>query len=151
MTRRSRRWIEEHRQESTDDALFLLDTNVVLRRAAGRPPFVDEAGSSGRRPTGLFDACIASFTIPTIYYVCRKQDGAEPRHARWISASSVRGALYRECVLAARRMPGGDFEDNFQVACGITDFMQGIVTRNPRDFAASPIRVYTPGKCCPSC
>jgi hypothetical protein len=41
-------------------------------------------------------------------------------------------------------MPGSDFEDNWQIACAITDFMQGIVTRNVSDFAASPIRVYTP-------
>lgn len=53
-------------------------------------------------------------------------------------------ALYRECILAARRMPGGDFEDNLQIACAITDFMQGIVGRNPQDFAASPVRIYTP-------
>jgi len=41
-------------------------------------------------------------------------------------------------------MSGGDFEDNLQIATAITDFMQAIVTRNPKDFAASPIRVYTP-------
>jgi hypothetical protein len=39
-----------------------------------------------------------------------------------------------------------DFEDNLQIACAITDFMQGIVTRNPADFGASPIRIYTPGE-----
>jgi hypothetical protein len=53
-------------------------------------------------------------------------------------------ALYRECIHAARRMPGGDFEDNLQIACAITDFMQGIVTRNPKDFASSPLRIYNP-------
>jgi hypothetical protein len=41
-------------------------------------------------------------------------------------------------------MPGGDFEDNLQIACAVTDFMQGIITRNPADFAASPSRVYSP-------
>ncbi len=43
-------------------------------------------------------------------------------------------------------MPGGDFEDNLQIASAITDFMQGIVTRDSVGFAASPIRVYTPAE-----
>lgn len=43
-------------------------------------------------------------------------------------------------------MPGSDFEDNLQVASAITDFMQGIVTRNPRDYANAPIRVYAPAE-----
>jgi hypothetical protein len=43
-------------------------------------------------------------------------------------------------------MAGGDFEDNLQIACAITDFAQGIVTRNPKDFADSPLRVYTPAE-----
>ena len=55
-------------------------------------------------------------------------------------------ALYRQCVSAARRMPAGNFEDNLQVACAITDFMQGIVTRHPRDFRNAPIQVYTPAE-----
>jgi hypothetical protein len=53
-------------------------------------------------------------------------------------------ALYRECIVAARGMQGGDFEDNLQVACAITDFAHGIVTRNAGDFAGSPVRVYSP-------
>lgn len=53
-------------------------------------------------------------------------------------------ALYRECVLAARRMPGPDFEDNLQVATAISDFLHGNVTRNPADFVGSPMRIYTP-------
>ena len=55
-------------------------------------------------------------------------------------------ALYRQCVSAARRMPAGNFEDNLQVACAITDFMQGIVTRHPRDVRNAPIQVYTPAE-----
>jgi hypothetical protein len=95
---------------------------------------------------GLFDACIAAFTVPTIYYVCRKHAGADAAAKAidvCLEAFEV-AALYRECVLAARRMSGGDFEDNLQIATAITDFMQGIVTRNPGDFASSPIRIYSP-------
>ena len=126
---------------------ILLDTNIVLDVLLARHPFVDDAVKIWHAADdGLFDASIASFTIPTIYYICRKQQSADAA-ARAVDicleACEI-APLYRECILAARRMDGPDFEDNLQIACAITDFMQGIVTRNPRDFAGSPIRVYTP-------
>jgi predicted nucleic acid-binding protein len=127
----------------------LLDANVVLDVLLDRQPFVDEAMRIWlASDDGLFDGCLAAFTIPTIHYICARQAGPEAAGQavdRCLEAFEL-AALYRECVLAARRMSGGDFEDNLQIACAITDFMQGIVTRNPRDFAASPIRVYTPGE-----
>ena|SRR5437762_14017365 len=126
---------------------ILLDTNIVLDVLLDRAPFADDAQRIWEASDeGLFDASVASFTIPNIYYICRRHSGAEAA-ARSVDiclqAFEV-CALYRECILAARRMVGGDFEDNLQIACAITDFMQGIVTRNPQDFAGSPIRVYTP-------
>ncbi len=112
-----------------------------------REPFVRESRRLWEAADeGVFEACIASFSVPTIHHICE-------RHAGSVAAGDAVDtcleafevcALYRECILAARRMPGDDFEDNLQVACAITDFMQGIVTRNPRDFANAPIRVYTP-------
>ena len=127
----------------------LLDTNIVLDVLLDRQPFADESGRLwAASDEGLFDACVASFTLPTIHYVCRRQSGlkaAAEAVDTCMEAFEV-CALYRECILAARRMPGGDFEDNLQIACAVTDFMQGIVTRNPADFAASPVRVYTPAE-----
>lgn len=128
---------------------ILLDTNIVLDVLLRRQPFAEEAGRIWTASDeGVFDACIASFSLPTIHYICRKQDGLDAAARAvdiCVEAFEV-CALYRECILAARRMPGGDFEDNLQIACAITDFMQGIVTRNAKDFAASPIRVYTPSQ-----
>ena len=96
---------------------------------------------------GVFDASIASFSVPTIYYICERHQGREQAiQAIDLCMQAFEIApLYRECILAARRMPGGDFEDNLQIACAITDFAQGIVTRNPQHFTASPVPVYSPG------
>ena len=125
----------------------LLDTNVVLDVLLDRAPFVGDARRLWElSDAGTFDAFIASFTLSTIHYVCRRHAGADAAGRAvdvCLDAFEV-CALYRECILAARRMPGVDFEDNLQVACAITDFAHGIVTRNPTDFVASPIRVYTP-------
>lgn len=126
---------------------ILLDTNIVLDVLLEREPFVTEARKIWQASDdGVFDACIASFTIPTVYYICQRQQSIEAA-ARAVDlcleAFEV-AALYRECVLAARRMHDDDFEDNLQVACAITDFMHGIVTRNTQDFATSPVRIYSP-------
>jgi len=127
----------------------LLDTNVVVDVLLDRQPFVDDAARLWLAcDDGVFDGCVATFTIPTIHYVCKRHAGedAAARAVDLCLEAFETASLYRECILAARRMSGGDFEDNLQIACAITDFMQGIVTRNPRDFAASPIRVYSPAE-----
>jgi predicted nucleic acid-binding protein len=126
---------------------ILLDTNIVLDVLLNREPFLHDSRRVWEAADeGVFDACIASFTLPTIHYICQRHGGAAAAGTAvdvCLEAFEV-CALYRECILAARRMPGDDFEDNLQVACAITDFVPGIVTRNPADFAHAPIRVYTP-------
>ena len=128
---------------------FLIDTNVVPDVLLDRQPFVDDARKQwAASDAGQFDASIASFSIPNIHYICRRHAGLEAANRAvdiCLQAFEV-CALYRECVLAARRMHSGDFEDNLQIASAITDFMQGIVTRDPQGFRMSPIHVYTPSE-----
>jgi predicted nucleic acid-binding protein len=65
----------------------LLDTNVVLDVLLDRQPFVDEARRLWEASDeGLFDACIASFTIPTIYYVCGSKPVPKRQAVRSICA-----------------------------------------------------------------
>ncbi len=47
-------------------------------------------------------------------------------------------------LLAAQTFAGPDFEDDLQFACAIQAGVTGIVPRDPRGFAESPIRVFTP-------
>ena len=128
---------------------FLLDTNVVLDALLERQPFVQEARMIWEASDqGLFEASIAAFSLPTIYFVCKRLAGSDAAaHAVDVCLEAFDiCTLYRECLLAARRMPGPDFEDNLQIACALTDFMQGIVTRNKGDFVASPLPVYLPAE-----
>src|SRR5215217_3525955 len=107
---------------------FLLDTNVVLDALLERHPFVQDARRIWEASdSGVFDASVAAFSLPTIYFVCKRFAGTEAVSNAvdlCLEAFDV-CTLYRECLLAARRMPGGDFEDNLQIASAITDFMQG--------------------------
>jgi predicted nucleic acid-binding protein len=125
----------------------LLDTNVVLDVLLARTPFDKEAVAIwDASDAGKFDGYVASFAIPTIYYICKKhRNAADAGRAIDLCLKAFEvAALYRECIIAAQQMAGNDFEDRLQIACAITDFMHCIVSRNVADFAGSPIPVYTP-------
>ena len=128
---------------------ILLDTNIVLDVLLNREPFVRDSRRLWQMvDDGAFDGSIASFSLPTIHYICQRHAGPAAADAAvdtCLEAFEV-CPLYRECILAARHISGNDFEDNLQVACAMTDFMQGLVTRNPQDFTNAPIRIYTPAE-----
>jgi hypothetical protein len=52
----------------------------------------------------------------------------------------------RQAIERAVLLPGGDFEDNLQIACAMAANLDAIVTRNPSDFAGSPLPVLTPAE-----
>ena len=126
---------------------ILLDTNIVLDVLLNRSPFANESRRLWEAADeGAFDGSIASFSLPTIHYICQRHAGraaADDAVDICLEAFEV-CPLYRECILAARRIAGNDFEDNLQVTSAITDFIEGLVTRNPRDFMNTPIRIYSP-------
>jgi predicted nucleic acid-binding protein len=128
---------------------ILLDTNIVLDVLLNREPFVHDSRRLWQAADdGAFDGALASFSLPTIHYICQRHAGSAAADAAvdtCLDAFEI-CPLYRECILAARRISGNDFEDNLQVACAVTDFMQGIVTRNPRDFIHAPLHIYTPAE-----
>ncbi len=53
-------------------------------------------------------------------------------------------AIDKQTLLDADVMPGSDFEDNILIAAAVTATVEAIVTRNPADFAHSPIPVLEP-------
>ena len=128
---------------------ILLDTNIVLDVLLNREPFVTDARLLWQLvDAGEFDDAITAFSLPIIHYICQRHAGrvaADGAVDICLDAFEV-CPVYRECILAARGIPGNDFEDNLQMACALSDFMQGLVTRNPRDFTNAPIRIFTPAE-----
>lgn len=84
--------------------------------------------------------------MTTVYYIVERaagRDAALNAVDRCLAAFEV-APVYRETVEAARRLAGPDFEDNVQIACAATSFLDCIVTRDPRGFGTSPIPVLSP-------
>jgi predicted nucleic acid-binding protein len=126
---------------------LLLDTNILLD--------VILTGRSGNATsTGILNLCeqgthlglVAWQTLPTLSYYHQK---GHTHQETWDMLRDLLGFLEvptvgKADVLKAWSYGLTDFEDALQVACGEADQADIIITRNIRDFVASPIRACTP-------
>lgn len=126
---------------------FLADVNVLVDLALGRQPWsADAKNLLDAAATGGHAVYVAATTLPTLFYIVEKFSNTATAFEaidRALTAAEIVEAN-RVTMLAARAMPGRDFEDNVQIACAVAAGVEAIVTRNPADFASSPIRVISP-------
>ena len=124
---------------------LLIDINVLLDVALQRPGEPASArlvASCGRQHEGW----LAWHSVATLAYLMTRQTSAIS------SRDFIRGVLDwadvastgRPDALAALDLPMHDFEDALQVAAAMACGAQFIVTRNERDFKASPVPALSP-------
>jgi predicted nucleic acid-binding protein len=125
----------------------LLDTNILLDVLLDRAPFVIDssaiwAACDGGRLVGVIPAS----TLTDIFYIARRAtDRATARLAVGLCLAAFDICpVDRMTIEQATALPGDDFEDNVQLACAIIAGLDAVVTRNDRDFNASPIPILTP-------
>src|SRR5262249_297892 len=122
-------------------------TSVVLDLLLNRAPWAADAAMLwDAHRSGQIRVSIAAFSLPTIFYIVRKQAGLVAASAAILAclttldlASTDRGIL-----LAAHSYGGNDFEDDLQIATAVQIGADAIITRDPRGFAASPIKAVSP-------
>jgi predicted nucleic acid-binding protein len=127
----------------------LLDVNVVLDMFLLRQPWLAEAGAIWEaNRAGRITAYLSSASMPTIFYVIRKQ--LDQAHARIAVAESLRSLTIlpvgRTTLELALVGTGTDFEDNLQIACAVEAGLDAIVTRDLKGFAGSTVAVLTPAE-----
>ena len=128
---------------------ILLDTNVVLDVLLNRAPWVAEASAVwDAHRDGRVSAHLAAFALPTIFYIVRKQNDLTRAHdgVRVCLETLEIAPVERSTLELARSQPLSDYEDNLQIACAIEAQLRAIVTRNPADFAKSPVPALTPAE-----
>jgi predicted nucleic acid-binding protein len=125
----------------------LLDLNVVLDLFLVRKPWCDDSAAiwdaNSRRQ---IDAHLSSASFPTLFYLVRKHGGrslAQRAVTDCLNSLAIVPVDVSSLRLAAMG-PGGDFEDNLQVASAVEAKLEAIVTRDPNGFAGSPLPVLTP-------
>ncbi len=125
----------------------LLDTNVILDLMLERDPWRTEAEAIADAD-GRLQSHVCASSITDIFYISRKLVGADK--ARRIVRNCLDllqvVSVTRDLLDAAERRGGRDYEDDLQIECAIDARLDAIVTRNPEDFAGSPVPVLTPAE-----
>lgn len=128
---------------------ILLDVNVVLDVLLDRRPFAAAASAVWSAvEQGRAKGLLPAHAVTTIHYLNARKVG--PRRAvettdALLSVFDV-AAVDEGALHAALALGWTDFEDAVTVAAARRARCDAIVTRNPRDFKAPPVRVLTPAE-----
>lgn len=126
---------------------ILIDTNIILDLILEREPFVEDAIALFEQiEQGKLEGHIAATTITNIFYIIRKAEGRE------VALAAVNRLLIglqfcvvdRQTVGMALSLGLKDFEDSIQLACATLNQLDGIVTRDRKDFIGSNLPIYSP-------
>src|SRR3954467_5559743 len=110
-----------------------LDLSVVLDLLLTRPPWAADMIIWDAHRNGQIEALLAAFSLPTIFYVVRRQtDLATARQAVQACLDTLTIVPVDHMTLVvAQGMTGSDFEENLQIACAIRAGADAIITRDP--------------------
>ena len=135
---------------SSETPRVLLDTNVVLDVLLRREPWLADAQALWQAVDDeQLTAYLPASVLTDIFYVARRlTDLGRARQAVQVCLDAFEIAVVDRNVLErAQVLAGADFEDNVQIACAELNQLEAIVTRDPDDYAGSPIPVWSPGVC----
>lgn len=126
---------------------ILFDTNVVLDVLLKREPFAADAVNlfaavENKRIQGY----LCATTITTIEYLCTKGIGKNSaRQAiKALLELFVIAEVNQKILCAAIDSGFADFEDAVLYQAGVYSGVDGVVTRNSKDFRLAEIPIYTP-------
>ena len=128
----------------------LIDTNVILDVLLKRSPFYEAAIEvlklSAREDIQEF---VSASAITDIYYIAYKnvRDKALVRELlkKLLLIVSVAGVSEEE-IQKALELGWKDFEDSVQYSVALLSEMDGLITRNVKDYSASEIQVWEPNQ-----
>jgi predicted nucleic acid-binding protein len=129
----------------------LLDINVVLDLLLNRVPWATDAAAIwDAHRNGQLQAFLAAFSLPTIFYVVRRQANLAAAHAAVGACLTTLEIVPvdRAALETTQTLPGSDFEDNLQIACAIRAGADALVTRDPSGFSGSPVPPISPADLC---
>jgi predicted nucleic acid-binding protein len=128
---------------------LLIDVNIVLDVLLDRRTFADASSAVWAAvEQGEAEGLLSAHAVTTLHYLNARAVGtraARETTEALLSVFNVAGV--DEAVLASALALGWpDFEDAVTAAAARRAKCDAIVTRNPRDFARSPIRVLAPSE-----
>ena len=127
---------------------ILLDTNIFLDVIEARQDFFDDSSKIVSLATE-YDGFIAATSVTDIYYIEHKRNHDKEKTRKLMNKLSRVFAILditAEDCRNALRSDIPDFEDAIMVESARRNNIDCIVTRNPKDFKSSPIKVCTPSE-----
>ncbi len=127
----------------------ILDTNIVLDVLLDRRPFAKAAAEIfALTEQSQIGGMLCATTITTMHYLLRtafsKQE-ARQLISKLLSLFEI-AAVNRHVIERALSNPMRDFEDAVLSEAGQLAGADCIITRNPKDFRRSPLRVFDPAE-----
>ncbi len=127
----------------------LLDNNVILDAMLQRVPWNNDADAIIQAAANARVVCATTtLSLATIFYLGRRVVGTSTARSevrKFLKAFEIL-PVTKQTLLDADAMPGNDFEDNILIAAATEAAVDAIVTRNPSDFAHSPVPVWEPAE-----
>lgn len=124
-----------------------IDTNVVLDVLLDRDPHVEDSSQIlWAAESGAITALLCATTLTTIHYMTVKTLGRAGSIAaidQLLAIFDV-AAVNRQVLQIAATSKIRDYEDAVLAHAAELAGAMAIVTRNPKDFAKSGLRIYTP-------
>ncbi len=126
--------------------IVLIDANIILDVGLKRAPWYADAIEALRRCKARHVPLITWHTLQTVYYVMlrNKVSEADTRQfcrdlVAWVNVATT----HHQDALDAFALPMANFEDALQATTARSNKADMILTRNPSDFADSPILAVT--------
>lgn len=129
---------------------LLIDTNIVLDVLLKREPFYNNAiGVMYLAQYSNIQEYVSASAITDIYYIAYRQikdkKSVGELLGRLLKIVSVAAVSEKE-IRKALELGWNDFEDAVQYSAAVLSEMEGIVTRNPKDYKEADIDIWLPEK-----
>lgn len=126
----------------------VVDTCVVLDAIQEREPFREEAQEVVLAAANrVFEGFLTAKSSTDIYYLLHRHTHSDAETRKLLAKLFALFELIDTDGIDCRRAVSSqlsDFEDAVMVETALRSGMDCIVTRNERDYKASPVPVYTP-------
>lgn len=126
-----------------------LDSDVILDLVLCREPDVAIAHEIFRSiARHEFEAFTSAVVIVNVHYFAKKEKDGTFAIAEVKNLLTLLDILsiHERTLQQAIALPIKDFEDAVQCAAAVAEGLDSIVTRNVKDFANSPLPVYSPAE-----
>ncbi|MGB2924037.1 MAG: PIN domain-containing protein [Limnothrix sp.] len=126
-----------------------MDTNIIIDVALEREPFFEDSDRVlALAEQKVFDGYLSAASISDIFYIVRKDKGKYLtfEFLQYIISFCPIAMVDEIVIKNALASNLKDFEDAIQYQTALGAGLDGIVTRNPKDYVEASISVFTPSE-----